>query len=197
MSVGPRSTDPARRDTQTGHRDETAPLIARGWAPTLLCAAEELATKLAASLRAVTRRFDLRTLTPRLGVLESFTVSLNLGVVTLGVDIDPAAGFADTGRLSTDLTDLFVVLGETVRELGIGALILIDELQEATADEMAAVSTAIHQISQTSPVVPLFLVGVGLPSRTRRSAPKSRERRWMLVLPIALGPCDTGTEGLA
>lgn len=66
--------------------------------------------------------------------------------------------------MSTDLTDLFVVLGETVRELGVGALILIDELQEATAEEMAAVSTAIHQISQTSPVLPLFLVGAGLPS---------------------------------
>ena len=126
--------------------------------------AEELATTLATSLRGATRRFDPRKLTQLLGVFKSFTVSLNVGVVTLGVDIDPAAGFADTGRLSTDLTDLFVVLGDTVRELGVGALILIDELQEATADEMAAVSTAIHQISQTSPVLPLFLVGAGLPS---------------------------------
>jgi hypothetical protein len=144
------------------------PLVARGWAPTLLCAAEELATKLAASLRAVTRRFDLRTLTPRLGVLESFTVSLNLGVVTLGVDIDPAAGFADTGRLSTDLTDLFVVLGETVRELGIGALILIDELQEAR------------------------------PTRWRRSAPPSirsvRPRRWCPYSLSAWG-CRRGRAG--
>ncbi|HEY5858626.1 MAG TPA: ATP-binding protein [Aldersonia sp.] len=126
--------------------------------------ADELATNLAASLRTATRRYGIGTLTQLLGVFKSFTMSLNLGVMTVGVDIDPAAGFADTGRLSTDLTDLFLALGETARELGIGVVILVDELQEASAEEMAAVSTAIHQISQTSPMLPVFLVGAGLPS---------------------------------
>ncbi|TSD93272.1 ATP-binding protein [Skermania sp. ID1734] len=126
--------------------------------------ADELATRLAASLRRAQRRFDPEKLESLLRVFKSFTASLKLGVINLGVEITPAAGYADTGRLSTDLTDLFVALGEAARGLGVGGLILVDELQDATAEEMAAISTAIHQISQTSPMLPLFFVGAGLPS---------------------------------
>ncbi|MGW0175624.1 ATP-binding protein [Rhodococcus sp. NPDC003322] len=125
---------------------------------------DELASKLAVSLRATTHRHAIDKLARLLGVFRSFTAKLNLGVVSLGVDIDPAKGYADSGRLSLDLADLFVALGESSRDLGIGTLILIDELQEATAEEMAAVSAAVHQVGQTSPALPLFLVGAGLPS---------------------------------
>ncbi|MFH5208108.1 AAA family ATPase [Antrihabitans sp. NCIMB 15449] len=126
--------------------------------------AAELASTLASGLRQASGRFDRAKLARLMGVFKSFTMSLNLGVVKLDLDIAPAAGYADSGRLAPDLTDLFVELGQTARELGVGALILIDELQDATAEEMAAVSTAVHQISQSSPVLPLFLVGAGLPS---------------------------------
>lgn len=59
---------------------------------------------------------------------------------------------------------MFEVLGETSRDLGIGTLILIDELQEATAAELTAINTAVHQINQGDPPLPVFLVGAGLPS---------------------------------
>jgi hypothetical protein len=56
------------------------------------------------------------------------------------------------------------VMGETSRDLGIGTLILIDELQEASDDELTAVNNAVHQIGQGEVPLPVFFVGAGLPS---------------------------------
>ncbi len=127
--------------------------------------AEELATALFSSLRTA-RRQDKEggKLHNALRVFKSFTLSMNLGVFAFEAELEPAAGYAASGRLSTDLTDLLVELGEAARSAGIGVLILVDELQEAESFEMAALSTAMHQINQTSPVLPVFLVGAGLPS---------------------------------
>jgi len=55
-------------------------------------------------------------------------------------------------------------MGETARELGIGVLVLVDELQEAKSAELAAVNTAVHHLGQASVPLPLIVVGAGLPS---------------------------------
>ena len=85
------------------------------------------------------------------------------GAFSLGADIAPLPG-ADSGRLSEDLATLFGVLGETSRELGVGTLILVDELQEATAEELTAVNTAVHALGQGGEPLPVVFVGAGLPS---------------------------------
>jgi len=55
--------------------------------------------------------------------------------------LDPVRGTADSGRLANDLAALFEVLGETARELGVGALVLIDEMQsEARSRGIVAVT---------------------------------------------------------
>jgi hypothetical protein len=59
---------------------------------------------------------------------------------------------------------LFEVLGETSRDLGIGTLILVDELQEASAVDLSAVNTAVHQMGQSDIPLPVVFVGAGLPS---------------------------------
>lgn len=71
---------------------------------------------------------------------------------------------ADSGRFAEDLAALFEVMGETARELGIGVLILVDELQEADVAELAAINTALHHLGQAEMPLPLMLVGAGLPS---------------------------------
>ena len=53
------------------------------------------------------------------------------------------------------------MLGGTSRDLGIGPLILIDELQEASADEVTPVNTAVHHINQGDRPLPVILVGAG------------------------------------
>src|SRR6202034_4209358 len=86
------------------------------------------------------------------------------GSVVLGVDVDPVRGVADSGSLPADLAALFEVLGETARDLGVGALILVDELQEASPEELAAVNVAVHEVGQGGLPLPLVFVGAGLPS---------------------------------
>jgi hypothetical protein len=78
--------------------------------------------------------------------------------------VDPVAGIADTGRFADDLAMLFEVLGETSRDLGIGTLILVDELQEASPADLSAVNTAVHQMGQADVPLPFVFVGAGLPS---------------------------------
>lgn len=56
------------------------------------------------------------------------------------------------------------MLGETSRQLGIGTLVLVDELQEATGDELTAINTAVHQLGQHDAPLPVMFVGAGLPS---------------------------------
>jgi hypothetical protein len=43
-------------------------------------------------------------------------------------------------------------------------LILVDELQEATSGELAALNTAVHHLGQADSPLPLTFVGAGLPS---------------------------------
>lgn len=99
------------------------------------------------------------------GVFKAFTVTVDpSGTLGLGIDVDAIRGVADSGRFADDLSDLFEVLGETARDLRIGVLILVDELQEATAAELTAVNTAMHHLGQAATPLPLTFVGAGLPS---------------------------------
>ncbi|APE10817.1 ATP-binding protein [Rhodococcus pyridinivorans] len=154
--------------------------------------AEELATALFSSLRTARRQDREGKLHNALRVFKSFTLSMNLGVLAFEAELEPAAGYAASGRLSTDLTDLLVELGDAARSIGIGVLILVDELQEAESSEMAALSTAVHQINQTSPVLPVFLVGAGLPSLPSQlaSANSYAERLYQFRTLSVLGDRD-------
>jgi len=120
---------------------------------------------LLSALRTATGRFPEGRLRRLLGVFKAFSLSVDpAGSVSLGIDVGPVQGVADTGRFADDLAALFETLGETARELGIGALVLIDELQESTPDELAALNTAAHHIGQGAVPLPVVIVGAGLPS---------------------------------
>lgn len=124
-----------------------------------------LSTALVTSMRTATGRHPVPRLQRLLGVFTAFSLKVDpTGSVFLGAEINPERGVADSGRFSDDLAMLLEVLGETCRDLGIGTLLLVDELQEATPDELAAVNTAIHHIGQGDPPLPVFVVGAGLPS---------------------------------
>ena len=66
-----------------------------------------------------------------------------------------------TGDLTVDLTDLFVAIGEASRARETVAVILIDEVQYVGKDDLSALITALHRISQRQ--LPLLLFGAGLP----------------------------------
>lgn len=124
-----------------------------------------LAAALVKAMRTATGRHPASRLQRALGVFTSFSLAVNpAGAISLGVAVDPLRGVADSGRFAEDLAALFEVLGETSRELGIGTLILIDELQEASATELTAVNTAVHEVGQADVPLPVVVVGAGLPS---------------------------------
>lgn len=80
----------------------------------------------------------------------------------LAFNVQPEPGLADTGTLETDLGELLVELGEAAREEGTGAIIMLDELQDAGVDMLAGLVGACHRINQQG--LPALIVGAGLPT---------------------------------
>ncbi len=124
-----------------------------------------LSQALLRGLRTATGRHPEPMLKRLLSVFKAFSLTVDpSGAVALGVDVDPTRGIADSGRFADDLAALFEELGQTARELGVGVLILVDELQKASAQELTALNTAVHHLGQADPPLPLTFVGAGLPS---------------------------------
>lgn len=98
-----------------------------------------------------------------LSVLRSFIGALKITVneVTIGLDIEPERGSADSGDLETDLPNLFVAIGEASEERGCAVAIFIDEIQYLSLKELSALIMAMHKIQQRQ--LPLVLLGAGLP----------------------------------
>ena len=96
------------------------------------------------------------------GVLRSFTLSIDPdGRITAGLNVDAAEGRADSGSLEMDLTDLVVSVGEAAREHETGVLILLDEIQFLSKQQLEAVVMSVHKAVQRS--LPITMVGAGLP----------------------------------
>lgn len=98
-----------------------------------------------------------------LRVLRSFLGALKLsyGDVSIGLDIDPETGSADTGDIEIDLPSLLVAVGEAARERQTLVGLLIDEIQYFSTRELGALIMAMHRLQQRQ--LPLVLVGAGLP----------------------------------
>ncbi len=96
------------------------------------------------------------------GVLKSFTLRIDPeGRLTIGLDIAPTAGYADSGDLNADLTDVLVSLGEAAREQGTGVVLLLDELHYLSSIQMEALIAANHRTIQHA--LPITAAAAGLP----------------------------------
>jgi hypothetical protein len=99
-------------------------------------------------------------------ILKSFQLSVSTqGEFTFGLDVDALEGFADSGSLGEDLTDVLVAIGEAAREQQSGVVFLLDEIQFLSAPEFEALIAALHKTVQRQ--LPLTLVGAGLPQMPR------------------------------
>lgn len=100
------------------------------------------------------------------GILRSFQATVSMqGELTFGLEVDPLEGFADSGSLGDDLTDVFVAIGEAAQEQRSGVVFLLDEIQFLSAPELEALIAALHKTVQRQ--LPLTLVGAGLPQIPR------------------------------
>jgi hypothetical protein len=104
------------------------------------------------------------------GALKSFALRTRLeerkGVrwqptTSIGADVPATRGRADSGDLELDLVELFTDVAELARDLGVGVALFVDEMQDVTTPELAALCGACHEISQQG--TPLVVVGAGLP----------------------------------
>ncbi len=77
------------------------------------------------------------------------------------VDVAAARGRADSGDLELDLVELFTDVAALAGDLNVGVALFVDEMQDVTTGELAALCGACHEISQQS--APLIVVGAGLP----------------------------------
>jgi hypothetical protein len=98
-----------------------------------------------------------------LRVLRSFLGALKVTYsdITVGLDIDPEKGSADSGDLEIDLPSLFIAVGEAAEDRNCAAAILIDEIQYFRERELGALIMAMHKVQQLQ--LPLVLLGAGLP----------------------------------
>ncbi|WP_070887285.1 ATP-binding protein [Pseudomonas sp. D1-3] len=113
-----------------------------------------------------------------LRALAGFASALKVkfGDIEVGIDYEPEAGLADNGDLEGDLTALLVQLGRVAKAAGTALVIFVDELQYVAEDQLAALITGLHRVSQLA--LPVTLVGAGLPQlRGRAGNAKSYAER--------------------
>ncbi len=98
-----------------------------------------------------------------LAVLRSFigALKLTMGDISIGLDIEPEKGAADSGDLEVDLPNLFIAIGEAAADREIPVALFIDEIQYFNKKELGALIMAMHKIQQHQ--LPLVLLGAGLP----------------------------------
>jgi hypothetical protein len=98
-----------------------------------------------------------------LRVLRSFLGKLKVTYedITIGLDVDPEQGSADSGDLEIDLPNLFVAVAEAAEERRSAVAVLIDEIQYFSQKELGALIMALHRVQQLQ--LPLVLFGAGLP----------------------------------
>lgn len=81
--------------------------------------------------------------------------------IEVGLNFEKEAGVADSGDLELDLVDLLTTVGEAAAENGTAIVIAIDELQYVPEEQLAALITALHRVSQKQ--LPVTMVAAGLP----------------------------------
>ena len=95
------------------------------------------------------------------GALRSFASAFRVSAGGVDIAVEPALGIADSGRLENDLCDLFVELGKAAQAAKQPWILLIDEVQYLSQQDLSALIVAIHRTNQKS--LPVLFFGAGLP----------------------------------
>lgn len=98
-----------------------------------------------------------------LAVFRSFLGRLKITYqdVSIGLDVEPEVGTADSGDIEIDLPELLVAIGEAAQDRGCFIAIIIDEIQYFNPKELGALIMGFHKLQQKQ--LPVILLGAGLP----------------------------------
>lgn len=126
----------------------------------------DIARTLHRSLRDVQGRPSAEPLLRRaIAAFKAFTLRVDPGgAYSFSVEVDPARGIADTGDFATDLGDLLEELGRAANDLGVGVMLLIDEMQALPEPTITGLNQAVHRLGQGYAPLPVMVIGAGLPS---------------------------------
>lgn len=103
--------------------------------------------------------------------------------IEVGLNLDTEAGVADSGDLELDLVDLLTSVGEVALEHETAIIIVVDELQYVPEEQLAALITALHRISQRQ--LPITMIAAGLPQLLgQMGRAKSYAERLFTFIPI-------------
>jgi len=98
--------------------------------------------------------------TKGLRALQAFASAFKVGFG--GVELSVAnPGTTDSGNLESDLPELLALVAEVAQAAESAVVILIDEIQYLSAEDLSALIVSIHRIGQRQ--LPLILFGAGLP----------------------------------
>ena len=129
-------------------------------------ARQALAGGLAKAALWVKGTVGLERATTLLATITSFSLSVGLTSISLGVERDPAR--ASTGSLELDLRDVVAEVCEALAGKPVALAVFIDEMQDLDDELLAALITTQHQASQRG--WPFYVIGAGLPSLPGRLA---------------------------
>lgn len=97
-------------------------------------------------------------LTNAFNLLRGFASIFHVKYGDLEIGITKASA---TGKMDTDLTELFLSIGAAARNRNTVAILFIDEIQYLQQKELEALILALHKISQKK--LPFLFFGAGLP----------------------------------
>ncbi len=108
--------------------------------------------------RAVKARID-----EALRALGSFASALKIKYqdIEASIDLEPERGVADSGDLEIDLSDLLTTVAAAAKEHETSVVLAIDELQYVPEEQLAALISALHRVSQEQ--LPCTMIAAGLP----------------------------------
>jgi hypothetical protein len=124
--------------------------------------------------------------------LRSFAAIFKLKVAGTEVGVKPEPGLADSGDLQYDLPDLFRLIGEAAQSAGTGWILLLDEVQYLSEQDLSALIVSLHLMAQEG--LPVIFVGAGLPQVARLAGEAKSYAERLFTYP-SVGPLDA--EGVS
>jgi hypothetical protein len=114
-------------------------------------------------------------------VLKAFSMRLP-GGPELSIDVEAIYGPADSGDLATDLSALFVELGEVAGDHETGVLFTIDELHYVGMPTLEALVMGLHRAAQLR--LPITIAGAGLPTLATLTGEAKSYAERMFTFPV-------------
>jgi len=122
-----------------------------------------------------------------LSILRNFLGTVRISFGDVGIELEPAPGEGDSGDMQYDLCTLLSAVAVAAGKKDKAIVLLIDEVQYLSQEELEALVMSIHHMQQRE--LPLALIGAGLPilARLAGEAKSYAERlfRYPVVGPLS------------